>query len=121
MSSYVHGEDDYQMSEAGAECGYPNCRFGRIDCNDPHTQWDTTISLEEIYQRVPPIVKLAIQENLEGYQREQGVLFTKTFMHPECSAEWGMHLIKEGIHSKSTVGRILSNRSPQEKTDAQAT
>ena len=118
MAHYVNGEDDPQMTETGAECGYPNCRFGRLDYNDPHTQWDTTTSLEQIYQRVPPIVKLAIQENLEGYQREQGFLFTKLFMHPECSAEWGMHLIKEGIQTKSTVGRILSNRAPQEKTDA---
>jgi hypothetical protein len=112
MGSYKKGEEHvYGPAGDGSKCFYPNCHIrSKLYNRDACVTWDTNVPLEAIFKRFPPIVKLAIQENCDEYTEQYQQIIFSFYLHPECAAEWGMHLIKDALDSNRHVGRKLSNR-----------
>lgn len=97
------------------KCFYPNCRRPVIEYPDSYVTWDVYIPLQTIYDMFPPVVKLAIQENSDT-NKELPKAMT-IYIHPECAAEWGMHLIKDGLEAEAETGRKLRHYSEPEKVE----
>lgn len=109
MTSFSSSEEDLFYSPEGeVECGYPNCKRGLITA--PYVKWDLTIPMQTIYSMFPPVVKLAIQENSDPNRQKYRMM--ELYIHPECAAEWGMHLVKDALQANAKVGRKL--RSAEE-------
>jgi hypothetical protein len=115
MSVIKRNESDYRGDypaslEGGVSCTYPNCHSGKIDPKRGYIVWDGTLDLNVMFARVPPVVKLAMQEHLEHKGVRDGYLNWPFMFHAECAAEWGMQLISEALKVDSNVGRVLSRR-----------
>ena len=67
MGAYKKGQGQVVvLPENGEKCFYPNCNIGsNIHDKDACVTWHTTVPLEAIYSRFPPVVKLAIQEKCD--------------------------------------------------------
>jgi len=112
MGWYKKGDDHLVLGPegAGVECFYPNCKIGsKLYDRDACVTWDTYVPLEAMFEWFPAIVKLAIQENCDEYTAKYQAMRFGFYLHPECAAEWGMHLIKDALDSDDKVGRKLSN------------
>jgi len=96
------------------KCFYPNCRGPVIEFPDSYVTWDVHVPLQAIYDAFPPVVKLAIQENTNTNPDDPSRMLT-FYLHPECAAEWGMHLIRDALEADDKVGRKL--RSAQEREE----
>jgi hypothetical protein len=94
----------------GVRCTYPSCRFNSLGESPPYVVWDGVLDLDLFYTKVPPIVKLAMQEHFDRNQQANKYICWDYFFHPECAAEWGMHLISNAIKADPDVGRILTGR-----------
>jgi len=119
MSGYRKGEELYfrGVREGGVQCFYPNCGSRRhtLKDGDEVVVWNANIPLEDIYERFPPVVKLAIQENCGDYERTYQRMGFDVFLHPECAMEWGAHLIQDSMRASDKVGQILSGRAKHDK------
>ena len=77
--------------------------------------WDIVhIAKDEFEFNLSPLAKLAVVANPKITDRgeEWGDYFVTLFMHAECAAEWGMHLIKDALQSHN-VGTKLRKEKPQ--------
>ena len=97
----------YHNVPGGVRCTYPNCRFNLIGESLPYVVWDGALDLKLLYTRVPPIVKLAMQEHLDSKQQANKCIYWNYFLHPECAAEWGMQLISDALKANPDVGLSL--------------
>ena len=99
--------------EGGVKCAYPNCHVppdGKITGEEAYVSWTTDLDLNALYERFHPVVKLAIEENGDKYQKKYNAVLWTIVLHPECATEWGMHLIKDGLQADGHTGRLLSGR-----------
>jgi hypothetical protein len=103
----------YKNSEAlpvyfYGHCSYPSCRHNRINSDEPFVAWnDVSFSPEQIQDNLSPMSKLAVVANPSEYVEKFGHYGLNMFLHPECAAEWGMHLIQNAIKADPEVGRKL--------------
>ena len=120
MSGFSSSKEDaismFEGFEAGGLCAYPSCRRGLVTAEAPYVRWEGDLYLPDLYKLFPPVVKLAIEssaaEGLTDYKR----IRWPYFIHPECAAEWGMHLIRDALEADDKVGRKLRHaKKPKEQ------
>ena len=89
-------------------CSYPSCHK-RISAGDNGVTWDSVgIEKEEFYYyNLSPLAKLAVVANPIDKSYRDNYFATSIYLHPECAAEWGMHLIKDAIEADSSVAQKL--------------
>jgi hypothetical protein len=108
MSAYKN-DDDCPL-ERYYLCAYPSCNHKdkKINKDVPFVQWHgVDMDKEDLWDKLSPIAKLAEVSNLEGYVAKYGRYYTNLELHPECAAEWGMHLIKDAIEADPDVARKM--------------
>jgi hypothetical protein len=106
---YIRGEHEI------CYCSYPSCRNRKITRDQDAVSWDIVhIAKDEFEFNLSPLAKLAVVANPKITDRgeEWGDYFVTLFMHAECAAEWGMHLIKDALQSHN-VGTKLRKEKPQ--------
>ena len=97
------------------ECSYSSCRNRKITREQDAVSWDLVhIPRDEFEFNLSPMARLATIANpkLTDKGEEWGDYFVTLFMHAECAAEWGMHLIKDALQSHN-VGTKLRKEKPQ--------
>lgn len=89
-------------------CSYPSCKHRKIGKQDPMVEWrDVRFAAEGVHSELSPMAKLAVVANPSDYAAKSGLYSFDMELHPECAAEWGMHLIKDAIAANIKVGRKL--------------
>ena len=88
-------------------CSYPSCHK-RISAGDNGVMWDSvSVEKEEFYYNLSPLAKLAVVANPTDKPHRDVYFITSIYLHPECAAEWGMHLIKDALEADYSIARKL--------------
>jgi hypothetical protein len=102
--------DAYRGNDAICECMYPSCHNRKIERNQDAVFWNGVhIPKEEFEHNLSPIAKLAAVANPREEQFRH--YFVTMSLHVECAAEWGMHLIKDGLQSHNVGTKLRSERN----------
>lgn len=92
-------------------CSYPSCRHKKIEKDKPFVSWHgVNFPIEEVNDDLSSMAKLAAIANPSEWVEKFGYYGFNMELHPECAAEWGMHLIQNAIAADSEIGRIFSKR-----------
>lgn len=92
-------------------CSYPSCKKRKINKNDPIVIWDSVdFPKEEVENRLSPLGKLAVIANPSDWIEKFEHYGFNIELHPECAAEWGMHLIQNALAANPEIGRTLTKR-----------
>lgn len=109
MAGYTSGKEAYMHTNGF--CAYPSCKHGKIDKDGPVVIWDNVkFHKTEVEERLSPMSKLAVVANPSEWLEKYGHYSFNMELHPECAAEWGMHLIQNALAADPNVGRILTKR-----------
>jgi len=93
-------------------CSYPNCHNRKIERNQDAVFWDNiNLTKDEFERNLSPLAKLAAVANPTDFIEKYGHYYVNIGMHAGCAAEWGMHLIKDGLNSHN-VGIKLRQEKP---------
>lgn len=101
---------DHSLSKVYGFCSYPSCciKNRRILKSEPFVEWGgITFTTEQVESQLTPIARLAASANPAEYVETFGDYAFNMELHPECAAEWGMHLIRDALNAKGEVGRKL--------------
>jgi hypothetical protein len=91
-------------------CSYPNCRKRKIDRDKPFVSWmGVHFPIDEAYQYLSPQAKLMAVANPSKYVEKFGHYSLNMELHPECAAEWAMHLIRDALNADGNVGVKMRN------------
>jgi len=89
-------------------CAYPSCRDRKIDKDKPVVLWDGVhFSTEAAYFYLSPQAKLMAVANPHKYVEKFGDYPLNIELHPECAAEWAMHLMRDALNADGSVGHKL--------------
>jgi hypothetical protein len=89
-------------------CSYPNCEHKKIAKNAPFVEWHGVhFSPEQVSDELHPMAKLAVVANPSEWIEKFGFYSFNMELHPECAAEWGMHLIRDAMNANPKVGNKL--------------
>lgn len=109
MAGYASTEEAYMGTNG--YCSYPSCKNHRINKGDPVVIWDNVdFPKEEVENRLSPMGKLAVIANPSEWIEKIGCYGFNMELHPECAAEWGMHLIENALAADPNIGRALTKR-----------
>ena len=95
-------------------CSYPSCHNKKIERFQDAVFWDgVDIPKDRFEFNLSPMAKLATVANpkTDDKGREYQGYYFNIAMHAGCAAEWGMHLIKDGLNSHN-VGTKLRQEKP---------
>jgi hypothetical protein len=71
-------------------------------------QWGyVCFTAAQVADRLSPMAKLVVVANPTSLAKEYGSYTLNVELHPECAAEWGMHLIQDALIADPSVGRKL--------------
>lgn len=115
MSHYKNAEDS--PIKFYGFCSYPNCNLKTITQHEPFVQWDgIKFKPEQVEDELSPIAKLAAVANPEKFVEKFGHYGFNIELHPECAAEWGMHLIQDALKANYNLGsRLRDTRNAVQK------
>lgn len=101
--------DPYRTFEETLSCAYPSCSHKEIKNTDDVVIWDgAALNINDFNDRnLTPLAKLAVTSNPTTYAAKFNHYAVRLAFHPECAAEFGMHLIKDTIVGDNVVGRKL--------------
>lgn len=101
--------DPYRNFEDTLTCAYPSCHHKEIKNTDNAVIWDgVAINADDFNARnLTPLAKLAVTSNPDKHMTIYNHYGVRLAFHPECAAEFGMHLIKDTIVGDNDVGRKL--------------
>lgn len=101
-------EEDFRPMGNTETCSYPSCRKRIIRLGEAFVMWDSVpYPCHEIERHLPPMAKLDAVANPNKYVKQYNQYVLVMYLHPECAAEWGMHLIENALQADSNVGRTL--------------
>lgn len=110
MSGYKNGEEAH--TDYYGFCSYPSCKHRKIAKGGPVVLWRTVeFAKEEVEDTLSPMGKLAVIANPSQWIEKFHNYGFNMSLHPECAAEWGMHLIQNALEADPNVGRTLSGRN----------
>ncbi len=105
--------DGYRAEHEVKECSYPNCKHKKISREEHAVCWNGVhIPNDEFDDNLSPLGKLAVVANprLDFNNREATHYYMTMFLHAECAAEWGMHLIKDALGDYSIGNKLRETR-----------
>lgn len=106
MSGVKSSEDS--MVRFYGFCSYPNCKHRKIATDEPLVEWHgVPFSTEQVEEWLSPIARLAAVSNPQEYVEKYGRYSFNMELHPECAAEWGMHLIQDALKADYNLGSKL--------------
>jgi hypothetical protein len=89
-------------------CSYPSCRDRRIGKTEPFVSWmGVHFPIDEAYHYLSPQAKLMAVANPSDYVEEFGCYSLNIELHPECAAEWAIHLIQDALKADGAIGHKL--------------
>ena len=104
--------DSYRGENKSFVCSYPSCHNKKIERTQDAVFWDGIyLDKHEFEHNLTPLAKLAAVANPTDFMEKYGYYYVTMGMHAECAAEWGMHLIKDGLKSYN-VGSKLRQEKP---------
>ena len=110
MAGYKSTEESYLHTHGF--CSYPSCRNRKIKKGNPIVIWDSVdFDKATVEDCLSPMGKLAVIANPTDWVEKYGHYGFNMELHPECAAEWGMHLIQNALEADPNVGRTLSGRN----------
>jgi len=101
--------DPYRSFEETLTCAYPSCHHKQIKNTDDVVIWDgVALNADDFNTRnLTSLAKLAVTSNPDKYVAKYNHYAVRLAFHPECAAEFGMHLIKDTLVGDNVVGRKL--------------
>lgn len=104
----LNDQNDFRPMGNTETCSYPSCRKKAIKLGEAFVMWDgVSYSRYEVERHLPPMAKLDAVANPDKYVEQYDRYVFNFYLHPECAAEWGMHLIEDALKADSNVGRML--------------
>jgi hypothetical protein len=85
-------------------CSYPNCRNKKIDRDRPFVHWmGVKFPIDEVHHHLSPQAKLMAVANPGKLLEKFGHYSINIELHPECAAEWAMHLTRDAFEADGGV------------------
>lgn len=104
----AHANAEESLTKFYGVCAYPSCRNRKLFPDKPFVEWHHAVfSKQQVEDNLSAMSKLAVIANPTGYVEKYGEYGFNIQLHPECAAEWGMHLIKNAIEANRDVGSKL--------------
>lgn len=101
-------ENDFRPMGKTEICSYPSCRNKVIRYGEAFVSWDgVAFSRHDVERHLSPMAKLDSIANPSDYVKKYDQYTFNFYLHPECAAEWGMHLIANALEADGKVGNIL--------------
>jgi hypothetical protein len=106
MASHTNAEES--LTKFYGLCAYPSCPNRKMSEDEPFVEWHSAyFTKEQVEDNLSPMSKLAVIANPTDFVEKYGKYGFNIQLHPECAAEWGMHLIRDSIDANRDVGSKL--------------